>query len=58
VARFRLHGLDPSSQYEVANLDAPGTKQMTGQELMEKGLLVEIRDRPGSAVLRYERRKK
>ena len=58
VARFRLHGLDPSSQYEVANLDVPGTQQMTGQELMEKGLLVEIRDRPGSAVLRYERRKK
>jgi len=58
VARFRLHGLDPSSQYEVANPDVPGIKQMTGQELMEKGLLVEIRDRPGSAVLRYERRKK
>ncbi|MGO8734056.1 MAG: alpha-galactosidase [Terriglobia bacterium] len=58
VARFKLHGLDPSAQYEVANLDIPGTKQMTGQELMDKGLLVEIGDRPGSAVLRYERRKK
>jgi alpha-galactosidase len=57
AARFRLHGLDPSSQYELANLDVPGTKPMTGQELMEKGLPVEIRDRPGSAVFRYERRK-
>ena len=26
--------------------------------LMEKGLLMEIGDRPGSTVLRYERRKK
>jgi hypothetical protein len=54
---IKLHDLDPSSQYEVANLDVPGTKQMTGQELMEKGLLVEIGDRPGSAVLRHERMK-
>jgi alpha-galactosidase len=55
VARFRLHGLDPSSQYKVANLDVPGTKRMTGQELMEQGLGVEIKDQPGSAVFTYER---
>ncbi len=55
AARFRLHGLDPSSQYEVVNLDVPGTKAMTGQELMEKGLPVEISEQPGSAVYRYHR---
>jgi len=57
AARFRVRGLDLSSQYEVANLDVNGTKVMTGQELMEKGLPAEISEQPGSAVLRYTRRK-
>jgi alpha-galactosidase len=55
AARFKLRGLDPSSRYEIVNLDVSGTKQMTGQELMEQGLGVEIKDQPGSAVLKYAR---
>ncbi len=56
-ACFRLHSLNATSQYEVTNLDNPGTKTMLGQELMEKGLPVEIREQPGSAIVRYKRRK-
>ena len=55
VARFKLRGLDPSAQYKITNLDVPGTSELTGQELMEKGLLVSIADKPGSAVFVYER---
>ena len=55
AARFRLHALDSSSQYEITNPDVPGTKAMTGKELMEKGLRVEISEQPGSAVIRYKR---
>jgi hypothetical protein len=55
AARFRLRGLDPSASYHVSNLDTPGTQKLTGKELMEKGLPVEIKDRPGSAVYRYAR---
>ena len=55
VGRFKLHGLDPSSQCRVGNLDVPETKQMTGRELMEQGLRVEIKDQPSSAVFTYTR---
>ena len=55
AARFRLRGLDPSASYQVSNLDAPGTQTLTGKELMEKGLPVEIKGQPGAAVYRYAR---
>jgi alpha-galactosidase len=52
---LRLCGLDPAAQYEVANLDAQGSTIISGQDLMEKGLKVEIKDRPGAAVILYRR---
>ena len=62
---FRLGGLDPAAQYEVTNFDVEGVTRVsggstpltTGKELMEKGLTVEIKDKPGAAVLVYSRKR-
>jgi len=54
-ARFTLRGLEPDARYVLANLDVPGTTEMTGRELMEKGLLVAVSERPGSAIVVYRK---
>lgn len=61
-----LRGLDPAATYEVTNLDEDGSTKVsggstplsTGKDLMEKGLTVEIKDKPGAAVIVYRRRSK
>ncbi|MEI6970317.1 MAG: alpha-galactosidase [bacterium] len=55
TAQFRLHGLDPAAMYEVANFDVEGSTKVSGKDLMEKGLTVEINDKPGAAVVVYVR---
>lgn len=54
---FRLHGLDPASLYEVTNFDVKGATHVSGKDLMEKGLTIEIPDKPGAAVIMYRRGK-
>jgi alpha-galactosidase len=54
-ARLRLQGLDPEAAYVVQNLDEAQPKKFGGRELMEKGLLVPIPERPGSAWITFER---
>jgi len=54
-ARIRLSGLEPAARYQVTNLDMEGAIEATGQELMEKGLPIVIKDQPGSAVVTYKR---
>ena len=52
---FRLSGLDSAAQYELINFDIEGTTQSSGKALMEKGLTVEIKDKPGAAIITYRR---
>ena len=52
---FKLKGLDSAARYSIRNLDAQGTTQMSGADLMKKGLKVQIQDKPGSAVIIYKR---
>jgi alpha-galactosidase len=52
---YRLRDLDPSATYELTNFDVPGTSVASGKELMEKGLPVEIKDKPAAAVIVYRR---
>ncbi|HUW33185.1 MAG TPA: alpha-galactosidase [Planctomycetota bacterium] len=52
---LRLRGLDPAATYEVTNLDEDGSTKASGKDLMERGLTVEIRDKPGAAVIVYRR---
>ena len=56
-ARHKLGGLDPKAEYAVSNLDAGGRTQFSGQELIEKGLPVAIRDQPGAVIITYREAK-
>jgi alpha-galactosidase len=53
-ARFKLRGLEAKAQYAVSNLDAPGQTQFSGQELIEKGLRVAIKEQPGAVIIVYK----
>ena len=52
---LRLAGLTPSAKYEVTDLDGGAPRELTGKELMEPGLTVEIKTKPGSAVIFYQK---
>jgi alpha-galactosidase len=54
AARWQLHGLLPSARYTVSNLDEAGSTELTGRELMDQGLPVVIRTKPGAVVLTYK----
>lgn len=56
AARLRLCGLNPDATYRLTDLDrADVGLELSGLELMETGLLVDLRTQPGSAVWAYER---
>lgn len=55
IARFQLHGLEAAARYAVNNLDIPGTREFSGQELMTQGLEVLLKHAPESAIVVYRR---
>ena len=54
-ARFRLGGLQADASYFIRDLDSQEESRRTGRELMESGLSVTIRNRPGVVNLVYRR---
>jgi alpha-galactosidase len=54
---FRLQGLDAAATYEVTDLDAGTPARVSGKDLLEKGLAVQIKGKPGAAVIRYQKAK-
>ena len=50
---FRLRGLDRETPYRCIDLDGRPEKTLTGGELMDQGLPLEIEQQPGSILLRY-----
>ena len=56
AARFKLRGLDPEATYVLKNHDMAGTTEMSGRELLDRGFLVVIKDRPGAAVITYKKK--
>ena len=52
-AEIRLSALDPAANYSITILDAQRPEQVSGRELIEKGLPVDILGRPDAAVLLY-----
>ena len=54
-ARFKLHGLDPGADYLVKDFDGENTQTISGQELIETGLLIAIPAQPGAATVAYEK---
>lgn len=56
AARFKLRGLDSKATYTVCDIDHPDkSSELTGEELMNKGLLVTIPEQPGAVVITYKR---
>jgi hypothetical protein len=39
--------------YVLTNLDIAGTTETTGRELLESGLPVVIKEKPGAAIVTY-----
>jgi alpha-galactosidase len=52
---MRLRGLDPTATYEVTDLDGGPPNRISGRDLMQKGLHVEIAGKPGAAIITYKR---
>ena len=52
---LRLRGLDPAAMYEVKNLDAKMPTTISGRDLMEHGLRVEIPGKRGAAIIIYKK---
>jgi alpha-galactosidase len=50
-----LRGLDPAATYSVIDMDADKPGKFTGRALMEKGVPVEITERPGAVVISYKK---
>ena len=49
-----LRGLEPGVTYALTDLDTNTVRKMTGGELMQQGLAVAIKSKPGALLLRYE----
>jgi len=52
-AQLELRGLDAEATYILKNYDELGQDRISGKELMEKGLSVEILCKPGAATIKY-----
>ena len=55
---LRLRGLSPQTRYVLTTQNADGDEEkieLGGSHLLEPGLPVTIEDRPGAAVITYER---
>ena len=56
AACAKLRALDPNATYILKNIDDNKALEMTGRDLMEKGLPIAIDRQPGAAVIVYKRR--
>jgi hypothetical protein len=52
---FLLHDLRPDARYEITNFDTGDMGVVSGKDLMEQGLPVDIGTQPGAAIIVYRR---
>jgi alpha-galactosidase len=52
----KLQGLDADSTYVVTNRDISGTTEISGRELGEKGLLIELPELRSAALITYKKK--
>jgi alpha-galactosidase len=50
-----LRGLDSQAQYTIRSIDGDFTLQASGGDLLDRGIPIEVADRPGSTLLIYKR---
>jgi alpha-galactosidase len=53
--RVNLQGLDASATYVVKNVDEDGERNISGRDLLEKGLLIPIKSKPGAVIITYRK---
>ncbi|MDE0504937.1 MAG: GH36 C-terminal domain-containing protein, partial [Candidatus Poribacteria bacterium] len=53
-ARLYLHELVPDARYLLRDVDADTSSEMSGRELMEDGLVVQISEKPYAAIITYK----
>jgi alpha-galactosidase len=51
---LRLRGLDPGATYEITNLDTKTPTTVSGSDLMQQGLHVEIKEKREAAIIVYK----
>jgi hypothetical protein len=56
TSKFRLKGLEPEAVYELTNPDVAGTAEMGGRELLESGLTIAVKNRPGAVIVIYKKK--
>ena len=54
-ARLHLHELVPDAHYLLEDMDTDTSREMTGRELMEEGLVTWIAEKPYAAIITYKR---
>ncbi len=52
---FPLHGLEADADYAITDLGTGKTWTAPGQELMASGLVLTVAEKPGAAILTYEK---
>jgi alpha-galactosidase len=52
---FKLQGLEPDAVYTVKNFDEQGATKMTGRDLGEQGIAINIKEKPGAVVVAYQK---
>ncbi len=57
VRIFKLRGLEPQARYELVNFDIAEKTTLTGQELMENGLNINIPEKPAAVIVIYKKLK-
>jgi alpha-galactosidase len=55
VLEARLQGLDAGAWYQLQSLDTGAVTRISGRDLMDKGINIELPDRPDSALYLYRR---
>jgi alpha-galactosidase len=55
AAQFKLRDLDAAASYVVKNVDTSQEVEFSGKELMEKGLSISVRDKPGAVIFMYRK---
>jgi len=51
-----LRGLEPEAVYKLTNPDVAGTTEMSGRELLESGLPIAVKNRPGAVIVTYKKK--
>ncbi len=53
---YRLNGLSSKASYQLTDFDSPNEKQViSGKDLMTKGLTIDVKDKPGAAIITYKK---